>query len=374
MKRNPAVRVRAVHLVALAALVWVACAPPGPDPNLAAGPGPLLGRDADGRLVLRWEGLPSGARYRVYAGPSPDTIDRSRVVGEIVAERPELQLPPPLGESPWRPYLELVDAGGRGFVLAERRLPLSGTHNFRDLGGYATQQGRRVRWGRLYRSDQLSKLSEQDLSRLSELGLKLVCDFRGASEREGAPTRLPDVKPPSVELLEIADERFDPKQLEHRILTGDLEGIDLADLLVQGNRAFATTYRDRYAQLLRRLADPAQLPALFHCTAGKDRTGFGAALVLLALGVPEETVFQDFMLSNLYSARHIERTLNGIRLASLLRTDPEIVRPLLSVRREYLATALRAATEQWGSIDGYLHEGLGLDDATLARLRANLLE
>jgi protein-tyrosine phosphatase len=372
--RSPGQRGRLLGLAALVCLSWAACSEPGPDPNLAAGPGPLVGRDETGRLLLRWQGLPADAIYRVYAGAAPNAIDRARALGEISAGRPELRLPPPLGESPWRAYLELVDGKGSRLVVAERRLPLSGAHNFRDLGGYTTRDGKRVRWGLLYRSDQLSKLDDRDVEHLSELGLQLVADFRGPSERENAPSRLPEVRSPRIEQLEIADESFDPKQLERRILGGDLDEVESAQLLVGANRAFATVYRDRYARLLHQLADPGNLPALFHCTAGKDRTGFGAAVELLALGVPEEAVRRDFMLSNVYSARHIERTLTGIRLVSLLRTDPEAVRPLLSVRPEYLAAALDATREQWGSFDGYLREGLGLDDETLARLRASLLE
>ena len=124
----------------------------------------------------------------------------------------------------------------------------------------------------------------------------------------------------------------------------------------------------------RALGEPANLPLLFHCTAGKDRAGFGAALALLAVGVPRETVMQDYLLSNAFSAAHTERTLRVLRVVSFFRTDPDEVRPLFEARREYLESAFRAIDEDYGGTDAYLRRGLGVDDALLSRLRENLLE
>ncbi len=327
-------------------------------------------RVGEGVFRVRWESPPPGRPLRVYAGPAPEAIDRSTPLVEL--ERPDapfrLAAPPP------RPFFSLEAPGAAPRIAAERRLALQGARNFRDLGGYATSDGRRVRWGRLYRSDALDQLSDADLEHLSRLGIRLVCDLRSAAEREAAPDRLPPARRPALAWLPIGGEGFDPGELQRRILSGDLEGLDLAELLVEANRSFAREGSPPVAALFERLADPAQLPALVHCTGGKDRAGFAAALVLLALGVPRESVFDDYLLTNYFTHEETERRLRGIRLASLFRTDPERVRPLLGARRAYLEAGLGAIDERWGSFEAYLAQALGVGPERRQRLRANLLE
>ena len=257
--------------------------------------------------------------------------------------------------------------------VARRHVALDGAENFRDLGGYATEDGRHVRWGLFYRSDELSELSDADLETLRRLGVRLVCDFRGESERREAPDRLPSAPAPAVAELEIWDASFDSGALRESLRRGELD-VDLRQLLIEGNRLFATRYADRYRAMFERLGDAANLPALVHCTAGKDRTGFAAALILRALGVPLETVYEDFLLTNHYTAAKIERTLWLVRLSSFFRLDPERVRPVLGVERAYLDAAFAAIDAQHGSFDAYRREALGLDDARLAAFRALALE
>lgn len=257
---------------------------------------------------------------------------------------------------------------------AHRRLPVEGAHNLRDLGGYATADGQRLRWGALYRSDALGDLSDEDVAYLERLALRRVVDFRSAAERERAPDRLPEAAGLVVVERPIAGEGLDPKALQDRILSGDATGDELAGLLVEGNRAFVTEFRGVYAAFLRDLADPDNLPTLFHCTAGKDRAGFAAAVALLAVGVPRDAVMRDYLLTNDYSAEHTERTLRLIRFFSFFRADPDEVRPIFEARREYLNAAFDTIEAKFGSIDAYLRDGLGVDAALRTRLRTNLLE
>ena len=257
--------------------------------------------------------------------------------------------------------------------VERRHVALEGAANFRDLGGYATEDGRRVRWGLFYRSDELSELSDADLEKLRGLGVRLVCDFRGEAERREAPDRLPASPAPEVAELEIWDASFDSRAIRESLRSGELD-VDLRQMLIEGNRLFATRYADRYRAMFERLGDAANLPALVHCTAGKDRTGLAAALILRALGVPIETVYEDFLLTNHYTAAKIERTLWLVRLFSLFRLDPERVRPVLGVERAYLDAAFAAIDERHGSFDAFRREALGLDDARLAAFRALALE
>ena len=258
--------------------------------------------------------------------------------------------------------------------LERRRVALEGAANFRDLGGYRSEDGRSVRWGLLYRSDALGDLTDDDVETLRSLDIKLVCDFRSPKERESAPDRLPDGdRAPEVALLPIADQRFDPDEMRDRLLAGD-ETLDMAQLLIDGNRAFATTFAGQYAALLERISQPDSLPALVHCTAGKDRAGFASAVLLRTLGVPEETVFEDYLLTNRYTAAETESTLRVIRFASLFRADPERIRPVFEARREYLRAAFDAIRAEHGSFDVYLEQALGIDAGERKALQDRLLE
>jgi protein-tyrosine phosphatase len=258
--------------------------------------------------------------------------------------------------------------------VRKRHVVLDGAHNFRDFGGYPTEDGHTVRWGLFYRSDDLSALSDDDLAKLHALGIKLVCDFRSAEERAEEPDRLPADQPPELVELPIFDEAFSPSEFRELITSGRLGDTDLRQMLIDGNRLFATRYAAQYRAMFERLVQAGQLPALVHCTAGKDRTGFAAAVVLRTLGVPQETVYEDFLLTNHYTAREIERTLWIIRLVSLFRTDPERVRPVLGVERAYLDAAFDAIDAQYGSFDAYRSQALGLDDAETAAFRQLALE
>jgi protein-tyrosine phosphatase len=258
--------------------------------------------------------------------------------------------------------------------VKRRHVVLEGAHNFRDLGGYATEDGHHVRWGLFYRADSLGSLTDADLAKIHELGIHLVCDFRSPEEKAEDPDRLPAADPPAVAELPILDDSFSPSAFREKITSGELGDTDLRQMLIEGNRLFATRYSPQYAAMFERLTQPAQLPAVVHCTAGKDRTGFASAMVLRTLGVPEATVYEDFLLTNHYTAQRIERTLWIIRFASLFRTDPEQVRPVLGVERAYLEAAFAAIHESYGSFDAYRREALGLDDAETAAFRQLALE
>lgn len=257
--------------------------------------------------------------------------------------------------------------------VRRRHVALDGAQNFRDLGGYETADGKHLRWGLFYRSDNLSGLSDADLETLASLGIRLVCDFRSPDEKQAEPDRLPEPRPAVAE-LEIFDEAFAMKDFRERIGSGDLGDLDLRQALIEGNRLFATKFAPIYRAMFERLSQRENLPALIHCTAGKDRAGFGAAMILSVLGVPRETVFEDFLLTNLYTAQKIERTLWTIRLMSLFRVDAERVRPVLGVERAYLEAAFDEIGKRYGDFERYRREALGLDDAELAAFRALALE
>jgi len=256
----------------------------------------------------------------------------------------------------------------------QRHIPLQGADNFRDLGGYATRDGRTVRFGLLFRSGDLSRLTGDDLETLGHLHLRTIFNLR--SEREGGsrPYRLPEEDPPRVVHLPVDVAPLFPGLLRSLILRGDVGPFEFSRRHIEANVAYVLDFREEFGTLLRTLVEPGALPALVHCTRGKDRTGFAAALILLALGVPRDAVFEDYLLTNRYTAASQRRTIRLVRLASLFRVSEEEIRPLVEARPEYLEAALDTIDEHFGSVEAYLKEGLGLTEAQLERLREASLE
>ena len=164
------------------------------------------------------------------------------------------------------------------------------------------------------------------------------------------------------------------KDLRERISSGDLEGLDLRSMMIEGNRQFATIYSPQYAAMFERVTKAENRPALVHCTAGKDRAGFASAMILSVLGVPRETVMEDFLLTNHYTQRATERQLLMIELFSLFRADTDALRPLFGVEPAYLEAAFQAIDEKYGDFDSYRRTALGLDDAEVETFRAAVLE
>lgn len=310
----------------------------------------------------------------VYATADPAGGDRDRKVGEGGAAGSVTvdDLPP---AARW--YFELVPDAGEPLVVADRSLHLASAPNLRDIGGYRTEDGQWVRMGLIFRSDGLDELSDADKAVLDELGIALVCDLRTEGERTDAPDILP-AGAETVSLDVLADGEDIAAQVTDVILSGDpaaqqeLLGDGRGEqLMVEGGRAIVTlaSAREAYGRMFERFAEPESHPALFHCTAGKDRTGWGAAVVLSLLGVPRETVMDDYLVSNDYLASDNVATLD----AAGALIDPALLEPVLGVAPEYLESSFEAVEDEYGSIEAYATEGLGLDDATLDALRGQLL-
>lgn len=247
--------------------------------------------------------------------------------------------------------------------------------NFRDLGGHTTRDGRRVALGRLLRSGHLGRASESDVAILGRYGLRRVFDFRTTSdiEEEGAD-RLPpgasNVRLPMPDPAKGADIRRlmtenPPEKLP------EIFGGGRAEAMMRASAAgLVRERREPYALFLRELAKDDACPALFHCSAGKDRAGWAGSVVLLSLGVPEEQVVEQYLLSNRAAAEIVERN----RAPGRESWGSEILAPLIGVRAEYIEASFEAVREDWGSFDRYLHVGLGISEAERDALRRNLLE
>ena len=250
-----------------------------------------------------------------------------------------------------------------------RLLPMDGSHNTRELGGYKTTDGKTIKWGKLFRSDKLSDISSADQEYLQNLGIKKIVDFRSKAEK----TEDPNIIPTGIKYVEmpISVDGAMRSKIE-AVLKGETDR-KVESFLIDANREFVTDYTDVYENFLRGLIDE-DVPTLFHCTAGKDRAGFAAAITLIALGVSKADVINDYMKTNAFTQERIEEILGQIKLMSLYQADVEILRPLLGVEQIYIETAFKTAEEKYGSLENFIRVGLNISDADIKKLRNKFLE
>jgi protein-tyrosine phosphatase len=239
-----------------------------------------------------------------------------------------------------------------------RVIPLAGASNVRDLGGWPAAGGR-VRFGCMYRAAALSGLTAADAGTLAAFGVQTVCDLRGTAERAAAPTLLD-----SARIHSLPIEPSVGASLRDILATRDATGEDVLALMHQAYTAYALESAHRYRamfDLLLREGDAL----LFHCSAGKDRTGFGAALILAVLGTPHEAIMADYLASN-----RLWRGEAGIAAG----LPPYIAAKLLLVHPELLDAAFTAIDDEYGAFDRYAEIQLGVDAARPERLRERLIE
>lgn len=255
-----------------------------------------------------------------------------------------------------------------------RKLPFENAHNFRDIGGYKNSQGKTVKWGLVYRSDKLSALSSEDELYLDRLGIQRIVDFRSIKEREAEPDRISPASSIAMQQIPIPVSGADVDLIKAKIASGELHQQQLSDLLVSSNRELVEQHTASYKAWIQSILADNSLPMVFHCTEGKDRTGFAAAIVLLALDVPKQTVMADYLATNQYTAEHIDKTINLVKWGSLFQADAEALRPVLGVEERFINEAFNAIEEHYGSIENYLEKGLGLTAEKRQQLQALLLE
>lgn len=246
----------------------------------------------------------------------------------------------------------------------QRRLDLEGAVNFRDLGGYVVADGRAIRWGQLFRSDSLADLTDGDIARIGMLKLRSIFDLRHQHERSDRPNRIDSAW--QVRTHAIGFYPHGAEALMARVRARDLSPRAVSETFTQMYSRLPVDQASSYAQLLQELVVPGALPALIHCTSGKDRTGFAVAVVLLALGVDRETIIADYTLTNQFRRDLAFMVGEG--------ADPTIVRLVQGAEPEYLSAAFAALERTWGSAVAYLREGLGFSAEQQARLQAVLLE
>jgi protein-tyrosine phosphatase len=263
----------------------------------------------------------------------------------------------------------------------DRHIALDGQPNFRDLGGYETTDGRTLKWGEVYRSGELPHLTDADVAKLEELEIRSVVNFLLPQEIEqNGRDRLPDgvreVPAPihgerAAELTMV---------VQAAIKNAEFEEIP-PEMNPEFHRLLLDEGKDQYAALLREIADPTNRPLVFHCSHGVHRTGTATAILLSALGVPWDAIRQDYLLTNEYRAEEVEARLAKIRQQAAMtlgvsqaEVDMANVEAFYILDGSYIDGSLEQAVADYGSMEAYIREGLGITDEELDRLRQQLLE
>jgi protein-tyrosine phosphatase len=241
-----------------------------------------------------------------------------------------------------------------------RHLNLSGASNFRDLGGYATVDGRTVRWRQIFRSNHLGHLTDDDAVILRELGVRSAFDFRGTEERAAALCAMPEisvhslpVEPTVVAALRAIAAAGTPLSTDHAV-----------EVMRDSYRSYVQKNTQHFRSLFAHLLED-RAPLVIHCTAGKDRTGFACALILHTLGVSEDLVSEDYLLTNRFYRRDPNHSTD---------LPDEVGQVLGSVQASFLAAAFEAIDADYGNLETYIRDGLGIGKAERAHLEARYLE
>jgi protein-tyrosine phosphatase len=317
-------------------------------------------RDDQNRALISWTVEGGCDRVDIAWAITPEGIDH-RPLESVPAARGSVLIDNvPAG----RIYVAVGPAGGGGAVIAgERNLGLRGAKNFRDLGGYPALGGARTRWGRVFRSDALV-LDDLDYDIFASLGIRTVYDLRSDTERDSTPNRLPELSHVS-ELVSLVSESAAPPPLD--ALIGDGEAF-LADVYLHMLERSAVSL----GRILSGLADEPRLPAVFHCAAGKDRTGMVAALLLSVLGVAEEDILDDYELTSRYrTPERVQAVME--RLRTERGVTPEVAAGILRTPRWAMQSALADVRQRYGSVEAYLLGPAAVDPGVPDRLRQLLL-
>lgn len=327
-----------------------------------------------GGPVLHWRGDVTPVRIDAFPALISEANGAHSIpVWSANGTPPQKRLALPPADPRQRLVYTVTFNDGRRLKVAPRELPLQGTRNARDIGGYSTTDGRHVRWGMIYRTGSLDTLTADDQRLLHTLGVRFVCDLRSREEVDEAPDNLPQYAGITYLHAEVKSDRSTTQRDRLNALLFQRDRIAqmmpqlYIEVIVEYNAALI-------GDVLRRLAEPESLPAILHCTAGKDRTGVAVALLLRLLGVPEEVVIADYSLSN-RAYESIETVgAAAVKPLGVLGITTQDIQPLLVADPAVMQATLDHIRDTYGDVPAYLRDRAGVDDATLDRLRSLLLE
>lgn len=259
----------------------------------------------------------------------------------------------------------------KNFRVASRSITMSKISNFRDMGGYPTIDNRQIIWGQLFRSGHLGELSDADKQVLIEQRVNIVCDFRDISESKNVTSQLPK----QIKIIPIPISPMSIINLFKKIDGKNISSMDIDNFMEKANIELAEDHCEKYKSMFDLLIENNSFSTLIHCSAGKDRTGFGAMLILAALGVSEKIFIKDYLYSNKYIDvdSEINRWVNIRKIKDqqgeemqnfneLFKFDRDILKLILQVKKRYLQSAIDTINKNYDGMENYLISEIGLND------------
>ena len=253
-----------------------------------------------------------------------------------------------------------------------RLVPLDGGINFRDIGGYVNTQGRTVKWRKIMRCGHLANLTEGDLDTLESIGVSKIHDFRREEEQTQNPSTA--IRAEFVDDYQMSI--GDISRFWEFLFDGQMSAQASHDLVVNSYRKCTAAVIPAFSRFMRHIVDNDQGASVFHCSAGKDRTGMAAALILSALDVPRETIIEDYMLTieHYDSERLIDLVEGHLRTAKVETWDRSWLVPYCSVHEDNIVAFLEAIDAEYGDVKAYLTGALDLSQADIDKMQHSFLE
>lgn len=315
-------------------------------------------------VQLDWVGTDSGLEISLFRSEIPGDFKSAERITSIAQSGLTVE------DNGRRRFFYCLRSGDNEIWAAERRIPMEGLVNFRDLGGYASNDGRCLKWGALFRGDSLQRASDRDLEKIRELEIGVVFDFRRDEEVKKGPDRFPEGHPIQYHHLPITHGEFNFMTALEKLKKGSADWIR-EETIIRGYIDNTVNYATTWGDVIRQIVAEGCPPVFFHCTAGKDRTGICAALILSALGIPREIIMADYLLSNPFIHEVWLKAEKSIRDQGV---DPKKLEPFFSAPANVMQSLLSHLDQEFGSVNDFLQRKAGIDQDIQAALKHRLLE
>lgn len=325
----------------------------------------LCEKDQSGNYIVKWEVSPGASinEVEIYSAPSDENINQARTLLQVVkAEERVAVFPPPFNTI--REFFIIDSRHSSSGIITNRHIKFDFIQNFRDLGGYFTETNEQMRWGKIFRSSAPYTLIPNDEARLHQLGIKTIIDLRTLSEQEVS----------SIHLNTVNFENFPIDtlcgiQIEGKVMTGNFHKGDAILYMQDGYLSILKDYTKQLQSVFNALLNSNKYPILIYDNLGKDRVGVISYLILKAINITDEDAISDYLLSNHY----INLQEYSLLMSGMPEPIQEAMTMALRADKKYLEYALHAIIKQYGSLNNYFQEALGLDSSKREQLKNILL-